>query len=167
MQEILKIFFRKTGEKVDLIITSPPYWDLKDYGGVEGQIGFGQPKEEYLDEILRIFQSCFEVSKNTGSLWLIADTYRRDGEVELLPLEFGQMAKSIGWKLRDVIVWDKQYSLPWHQKGQMRNATEYILFLTKTDDYKFYVERIKTLDEISKWWIDFPERFSPIGKNSN
>jgi len=36
--------------------------------------------------------------------------------------------------------------------------------MTKSDDYKYYVERIKTLDEISRWWVDFPERFNPKGK---
>ena len=36
--------------------------------------------------------------------------------------------------------------------------------MTKTDNYKYYTGRIKELDEISKWWVDFPERFNPKGK---
>jgi hypothetical protein len=49
-------------------------------------------------------------------------------------------------------------------KGQMRNVIEYILVMSKTEHYKFNVDRIKVVDELSKWWIDFPERFNPKGK---
>jgi hypothetical protein len=97
-------------------------------------------------------------------LWLVVDTYREDGELQLLPLELAERARQVGWKLRDLIIWDKQHSVPWHRKGQLRNIYEFILFLTKSDEYRHYLERIKTLDEISKWWVDFPERFNPKGK---
>ena len=148
---------------VDVIITSPPYWNLKDYGA-PNQIGHGQTKDEYLDDMAKILGDWLLVTKSTGSLWLIVNTYREDSEVQLLPLEMAERAHKVGWKLRDIIVWDKQYSVPWHSKGQLRNISEFILFMTKSGDYKYYIERIKTLDEISKWWVDFPERFNPKGK---
>lgn len=148
---------------VDVIITSPPYWKLKDYRA-PNQIGHGQTKDEYLADMGEVLGDCLLVTKPTGSLWLVVDTYREDGELQLLPLELAEHASQAGWKLRDLIVWDKQHSVPWHRKGQLRNISEFILFMTKSDDYKYYVERIKTLDEISKWWVDFPERFNPKGK---
>lgn len=149
---------------VDLIVTSPPYWDMKEYGKVPNQIGYGQSKEAFFNDLSLILASCFRITKDSGSLWLIADTFRRNGNLELLPFDLASIAKNIGWKLRDLIIWDKQYSLPWHQKGQMRNTSEYILVLSKSDNYKFEVDRIKDIDEISRWWIDFPERFNPKGK---
>jgi len=148
---------------VDVIITSPPYWNLKDYRALN-QIGHGQSKDEYLADMEKVLRDCLLVAKSTGSLWLVVDTYREEGELQLLPLELAERARQAGWKLRDLIVWDKQHSVPWHRKGQLRNISEFILFMTKSDDYKYYVERIKTLDEISKWWVDFPERFNPKGK---
>ncbi len=152
-----------TDPRVDVIITSPPYWDLKDYK-IPNQIGYGQTKGKYLDDMEKVLRDCLLATKPTGSLWLVVDTYREDGELQLLPLELAERARQAGWKLRDLIVWDKQHSVPWHRKGQLRNISEFILFMTKSDDYKYYVERIKTLDEISKWWVDFPERFNPKGK---
>jgi len=149
---------------VDLIVTSPPYWDMKEYGKVQNQIGYGQSQEAYFHDLKLILESCFRVTKNTGSLWLIADTFRRNGNLELLPFDLANIAKNAGWKLRDLIIWDKQYALPWHQKGQMRNTSEYILVLSKSNDYKFNIDRIKDIDEISRWWVDFPERFNPKGK---
>jgi DNA modification methylase len=148
---------------VDVIITSPPYWNLKDYTA-PNQIGHGQTKDEYLADMERVLGDCLLVTKSTGSLWLVVDTYREDGELQLLPLELAERARQAGWKLRDLIVWDKQHNVPWHRKGQLRNISEFILFMTKSEDYKYYVERIKILDEISKWWVDFPERFNPKGK---
>jgi DNA modification methylase len=148
---------------VDVIITSPPYWNLKDYGA-SNQIGHGQTKDQYLADIKEILRNCLLVTKPTGSLWLVVDTYRKDGELQLLPLELAECARQVGWKMRELIVWDKQHSVPWQTKRQLRHTSEFILFMTKSDDYKYYMERIKTLDEISKWWADFPERFNPKGK---
>ncbi len=152
-----------TDPSVDVIITSPPYWDLKDYGAPD-QIGHGQTKEEYLADIEKVLGDCLLVTKPTGSLWLVVDTYREGKEVRLLPFELAEHARQVGWKLRDLIVWDKQHSVPWQAGGQLRNISEFILFMTKSDNYKYHVDRIKTLDELSKWWVDFPERFNPKGK---
>jgi DNA modification methylase len=148
---------------VSTTITSPPYWNLKDYG-VKGQIGFGQDKEEYLNDVELVLKNTYRITKSTGSLWLVIDDYRQKGVLQLLPWEIAGRAQKAGWILRDIIIWDKQHSVPWHMRGQMRNVIEFILFFTKTNRYKYELNRIKALDDISKWWIDFPERFSPKGK---
>lgn len=148
---------------VDVTITSPPYWNLKDYGAAN-QIGYGQSKERYLDDLRKVLADCLAVTKSTGSLWVVVDTYRQHGELQLLPLEVAECAGRVGWKLRELVVWDKHHSVPWQTSRQLRNVSEFVLFMTKSDEYKYHVERIKTLDEISKWWVDFPERFNPKGK---
>lgn len=145
-------------------ITSPPYWKLKNYGGIRNQIGFGQTKKQYLDDVETVLKKCLAVTKRTGSLWLVSDDYRENGVLHLLPWEIADRAKKAGWVPRELIIWDKQHSAPWQSKGQMRNVTEFILFMTKTDKYKCYTDRIKLIDEVSKWWVDFPERFNPKGK---
>jgi DNA modification methylase len=148
---------------VDVIITSPPYWNLKDYGA-PNQIGHGQSKDKYLVDMEKVLRDCLLVTRPTGSLWLVVDTYREGREVQLLPFELAEHVRQVGWRLRDLIVWDKQHSVPWQAGGQLRNISEFILFMTKSDNYKYHVDRIKTLDELSKWWVDFPERFNPKGK---
>ena len=150
---------------VDVTITSPPYWNLKDYG-VANQIGFGQDKETYLGDVRTVLDGCLKLTKDAGSLWLIVDTYRERGVLRLLPFELARLGEDVGWVLRDMIVWDKRYSLPWHAKGQMRDTVELVFFFTKASDYgfTFYGDRIKAIDELSRWWVDFPERFNPKGK---
>jgi DNA modification methylase len=148
---------------VDVIITSPPYWNLKDYGA-PNQIGHGQSKSEYLSDMERLLGDCLLVGKPTCSLWLVVGTYRQAGELQLLPLELAELGRKVGWKLRDLVIWDKQRSAPWNSRRQLRDTCEFVLFMTKSNSYKYYLERIKTWDEVSKWWVDFPERFSPRGK---
>ena len=47
-------------ETVHLVVTSPPYWHIKDYG-VAGQIGYGQTLHEYLRDLYAVWQECFRV----------------------------------------------------------------------------------------------------------
>ena len=78
---------------VDVTITSPPYWNLKDYD-IPNQIGYGQSKEDYLADMEIILAGCFSITKSTGSLWLVVDTYRDEGEVQLLPFELSEKVSS-------------------------------------------------------------------------
>lgn len=149
---------------VSVTITSPPYFDLKNYGH-PNQIGYGQTYEEYLLELETVFTKVHNVTKNDGSLWVIIDMFKRDGEVIPLPFDFVSRIKGVGWKLQEVIIWEKDRTVPWTKNGQMRNSFEYILMFSKTDDYKFRIERVKTTDSLKKWWIRYPERYHPKGKS--
>jgi len=149
---------------VDVVITSPPYADLKDYG-VRGQIGFGQEYEsEYLLSLKDVFAQCFHASKSTASLWIVVDTFKRRGEVKLLPFHLAGICTEVGWKLSDIIIWDKGKTLPWSHKGRLRNSFEYLLFFVKSHQHKYYVDRIKDPVDLKEWWVKYPERYSLGGK---
>jgi DNA modification methylase len=149
---------------IDLIITSPPYFDMKDYGS-NNQIGFGQTYDKYLNDLELVFEQCYAVTKDTGSLWIIVDILRKEGEVKLLPLEVIQKVQQSGWKLQDIIIWKKDKTVPFTHNGQMRNISEYILFFSKTNKFKFYRERITSITDLKEWWQKYPERYSPNGKS--
>lgn len=60
---------------VDCIITSPPYWALRDYK-VDGQIGNEKTIDEYVDKLIAVFDECKRVLKKTGTCWVVlGDTY--------------------------------------------------------------------------------------------
>jgi len=66
---------QKEGIKVDAIMTSPPYWGLRDYG-IEGQIGLEEHPYKYINKLVKVFRECRKVLKPEGSLWLnLGDTY--------------------------------------------------------------------------------------------
>lgn len=148
---------------IDLIITSPPYWDMKEYGEVE-QTGFKQSYEDYLDDIEQTFKKIYNLAKDTATLYVNSDTLKRDGKIIRLPDDIANRLENIGWIHKDVLIWDKGKTLPWSHKGQMRNKFEYIHMFVKSEKYKYYIERIKTVDELKEWWVDYPERYSPEGK---
>ncbi|OAB57518.1 DNA methylase [Leptolyngbya valderiana BDU 20041] len=56
-------------DSVDCVVTSPPYWGLRDYG-VEGQIGLEPTLGEHLDVMVTVFDAVRRVLKPTGTLWL-------------------------------------------------------------------------------------------------
>lgn len=149
---------------VDVVITSPPYADLKDYGSTN-QIGHGQDYEkEYLPALKDVFQQCFDVTKETGSMWIVVDSFRKGGEVEMLPFKLAALCQEIGWKWSDVIIWDKGKTLPWSHKGRLRKIFEYVLFFTKSPRHKYYIDRIKDPDSLKEWWVKYPERYALKGK---
>lgn len=66
-------------ESVDCVITSPPYWGLRDYG-VSGQIGLEKSPEEYISKLTEIFCEVRSVLKKSGTLWLnLGDSYVSSG----------------------------------------------------------------------------------------
>jgi len=148
---------------VDVTITSPPYFDMKDYG-IDNQLGYGQEYDEYLDDLSSIFKKIYEVTKDTGSLWIILDTFRKDGEIIPLPFDVADRIQKIGWKFQDIIIWNKTKTIPWSKRGQMRNIFEYILVFVKTENYKYYIDRIRDFETLKRWWIKYPERYNPKGK---
>ncbi len=148
-------------------ITSPPYGNLKNYGHPD-QVGWGQPYEEYLVELRRIFRSVYNHTRDDGCLWVVADSLRPAGpdvrRLEPLPFQLADELAGIGWALRDVIVWKKDKTLPWSGRGRLRNAFEYVLFFVKSSQYKFHVDRLRDPEELEQWWVKWPERYNPGGK---
>ena len=60
---------------IDCIITSPPYWALRDYG-VAGQLGLEPTVEQYIENLCAIFDECKRVLKKSGTCWVnLGDTY--------------------------------------------------------------------------------------------
>lgn len=149
---------------VDVTVTSPPYFDMKDYGH-SGQIGFGQTYEKYLADLKQVFKDVFYVTKETGSLWVVIDSFKRDGAVVTLPFDFAREISSVGWKLQDVIIWKKDKTVPWSKKGTTRKIFEYVLFFSKGSDFKYYSERAREVRDLKEWWVRYPERYSPHGKS--
>ena len=74
--EVLKTF---PNEWVNCVVTSPPYWGLRDYGE-DGQLGLEKTPEEYVDKLVGTFREIRRVLKKDGTVWLnLGDTYARDG----------------------------------------------------------------------------------------
>ena len=80
--EVLK---KMSDESIDMCVTSPPYWGLRDYGEEE-QLGLEDTPEKYVERLVKIFHEVKRVLKPTGTLWLnIGDTYSGGGGSKGIP----------------------------------------------------------------------------------
>ena len=152
-------------DRIQTTITSPPYFDMKDYG-VEGQIGFGQSYQEYLDDLTTIFDQIRRHTCEDGTLWIIIDSFKRNGNIVLLPFDIAERLKGVGWHLQNIIIWKKDKTVPWSSSGFVQRKFEYILFFSKNNEYKSYGDRVRVFDQskLKEWWIRYPERYNPKGK---
>lgn len=67
-------------ESVNCCVTSPPYYNLRNYA-VTGQIGLEDTPEEYIEKLVCVFREVRRVLRKDGTLWLnIADTYAKSGK---------------------------------------------------------------------------------------
>jgi len=69
-------------ESIDCVVTSPPYWALRDYG-VKGQVGLEASFEEYVKTLCGIFDEVKRVLKREGTCWVnLGDTYSLQGNTK-------------------------------------------------------------------------------------
>ena len=77
--DALEVLQSLESQQVDMCVTSPPYWGLRDYG-VEGQLGLEPDFNEYIDKLCTIFDEVKRVLKDEGTCWVnISDTYGGSG----------------------------------------------------------------------------------------
>ena len=137
-------------ESVHLIVTSPPYWNLKDYG-TQGQIGYGQTLHEYLLDLSRVWRECWRVLKAGRRLCInIGDQFARSivyGRYKVIPIhaEIIAQCETIGFDYMGAIIWQKKTkmqttggavvmgSFPYPPNGIVELDYEFILLFKKPE----------------------------------
>ncbi len=135
-------------ESIDLVVTSPPYWHIKDYGS-PGQIGYGQSLHEYLRDLYRVWGECFRVLKSGRRMCInIGDQFARSiiyGRYKVIPLhaEFISQCEEIGFDYMGSIIWQKKTTMnttgganvmgsyPYPPNGMVEIDYEFILIFKK------------------------------------
>jgi hypothetical protein len=87
-------------DSVHVVITSPPYWSLRDYG-VAGQLGLEKTPGEYIDNMVKVFREVRRVMHPTGTLWLnMGDSYCSDAGALRAPTTLSGPRVPSGWTNR-------------------------------------------------------------------
>ncbi|MCL2412756.1 MAG: site-specific DNA-methyltransferase [Bacteroidales bacterium] len=115
-------------ETIDLVVTSPPYWDLKDYFK-EGQIG-QESYQVYLERMYRVWSGCYEKLTKTGSMWVNINVRVKNNKSILLPKDFIVQCKKIGFHYKGISIWHKSSGIPTHDKNIV-DRHEYVLVFSK------------------------------------
>jgi len=139
-------------ESVDLIITSPPYFQQRDYGNGNAGIGNELTVEEYIENLYNIFTETVRVTKKTGAIvYNIGDKYLNGG-LSLIPYKFAIKAiESKDVVLVNEITWSKLNPTPRQDRRKLIQATEPFFVFAKSKDYKFNLDEfLKHLDNLNK-----------------
>ncbi|MBR1932826.1 MAG: site-specific DNA-methyltransferase [Prevotella sp.] len=115
-------------ESVHLIVTSPPYWQLKDYGS-ENQIGFNQSYEDYINHLNLVWRECHRILQPGCRLCInIGDQFARTayyGRYKIVPIhsEIIRFCETIGYDYMGTIIWQKQTTM--HTSGGQKVMGSY------------------------------------------
>lgn len=154
--KLIKSLYIKSSEKmeevkdssVQLIITSPPYWGLRDYGHSD-QIGYNETYEEYLMRLNKVWRECFRIITDTGSLWININKRFINSNVLLFPEDIARNVTEIGFYLKDLIIWHRVITVPGTGPDNFTDRYEFILFFTKKkNNYLFKKDELTSSDYI-------------------
>ena len=121
---------------VQTCVTSPPYWNLRDYG-VEGQHGLEVTPAEYVAQMVNVFREVRRVLRDDGTLWLnLGDSYDNKNLVGA-PWRVALGLQADGWHLRSDIIWHKTNPMPSSVADRPTRAHEYVFLMSKSPRY-FY-----------------------------
>lgn len=160
-------------ESVHLIITSPPYWQLKDYGD-DNQIGFNDTYEEYINNLNLVWNECHRVLHKGCRLCInIGDQFARSvyyGRYKVIPIrtEIIKFCESIGFDYMGAIIWQKvttchttggatvMGSFPYPRNGILKLDYEFILIFKKYGNPPKVNKEIKEKSKLSQQeWKEF------------
>lgn len=135
---------------VDLVLTSPPYFRLRDYQ-VAGQLGLESHIDQWVDHLRTVSAEVARVLTPTGSFWLnVADTYathpRQGAARKSLLLGPERLLIALardGWIVRNKIVWAKTNAMPVSVRDRLSCTHECLYLLTRRPDYFFDLDAIR------------------------
>jgi site-specific DNA-methyltransferase (adenine-specific) len=128
---------------VDCIVTSPPYWQQRDYRASREQVGQEASPAAYVERLTENFGECRRVLKKSGSLWLVIGDKYDDGQQLGLPWRVALSLIDDGWILRSDCIWHKPNAMPSSTKSRPTIDHEYVFLFTKSQDYYYDADAIR------------------------
>ena len=131
--------FELADKTVASIVTSPPYFSMRDYGNGESELGLESDRNEYLNNLIKIFNECKRVLKDDGSLMVNINEKVENGAYRGVVHQFVGAMLNNGWDLNDEIIWLKNNPQYTAGKRSVRSH-EYIFHFVKKGCKDFYYD---------------------------
>lgn len=118
---------RDRAKQAQCIVTSPPYWDLKDYGSTD-EIGTSDPDyETYLDRLSSVWETCRTVLADDGIMWVVVDDFIGESGVVPLPHHIIQSVETTGLEHVETLIWYKPSAMSGYTDKRPVDKFEYVL----------------------------------------
>lgn len=173
-------------ESLHLVITSPPYWQLKDYGD-ERQIGFHDTYESYINNLNLVWKECFRVLHKGCRLCInVGDQFARSvyyGRYKVIPIrtEITRFCETVGMDYMGAIIWQKvtttnttggasiMGSFPYPRNGILKIDYEFILIFKKLGDSPKVSKEAKELSKLTtdEWNMYFAGHWNFVGERQD
>jgi DNA modification methylase len=129
--------------RIDIVMTSPPYWGKRDYA--DGGIGMEPDYHCYIQHLAQICLRIKRVLKPGGSFWLnLGDTYH-NGSLSGIPWRVAcELTDHQGWILRNSVIWNKVKSGMDNTTNRLGNVHEYVFHFVKQPKYYYNVDAIRS-----------------------
>ena len=127
---------------VDTVVTSPPYFQQRDYGS-KLQIGQEISPAGYVERLAELFAELKRVVKPTGSAWIVIGDKYVKGELLGMPWRVCFALKDAGWVLRSDCIWHKPNAMPSSVKNRPTTDHEYIFFFSNSKEYYYDADAIR------------------------
>lgn len=169
--DAVTVLRRLPSNSVRCVVTSPPYWGLRDYG-IDDQIGLELTMPQFIQKLVAVFSEVRRVLTDDGTLWInIGDGYtsgnrgyratdkknparamtvRPDTPEGLkpkdlmgIPWRLAFALQDDGWYLRTDIIWNKPNAMPESVKDRPTRSHEFLFMFSKSEKYFYNSDAVK------------------------
>lgn len=173
--DALSVMSAMPERSVQTVVTSPPYWSLRDYG-IEGQIGLNETMYAFVDSLADLFDQVHRVLRNDGTLWLnIGDSYTsgnrgwrapdkknraramnlrpptpeglKDKDLIGVPWRLAFALQDRGWYLRSEVIWQKPNAQPESVRDRPTRDHEQVFLFSKSERYQYDIDAVRGPNE--------------------
>ncbi len=138
---------------IDTVITSPPYFQQRDYEN-PAQIGAERTPQEFVSRLVNVFTAIRTGLSSKGTVWVVLGDKYIDGQLLGTPWRFALAMQDAGWLLRSDCIWHKPNAMPSAAKNRPTTDHEYLFLFAVNETYYYNADAIRephvTFSENSK-----------------
>jgi len=129
-------------ESIDTVITSPPYYQQRDYGD-SGQLGLESSPEAYIERLVGVFTALRPALRRQGTVWVVLGDKYIGNQLLGMPWRFALALQQSGWYLRSDCIWHKPNAMPSPVRNRPTIDHEYVFLFSRESNYYYDADAVR------------------------
>lgn len=129
-------------ESIDTVITSPPYYQQRDYGD-SGQLGLESSPEAYIERLVGVFTALRPALRRQGTVWVVLGDKYIGNQLLGMPWRFALALQQSGWYLRSDCIWHKPNAMPSPVRNRPTIDHEYVFLFSRESSYYYDADAVR------------------------